>query len=172
MGNKFRLLKVNRSCIIIIMIKYAALAFLIICSIDSSLVYAVNTSQNSGMSIHEAKNTGAADTNLDHKKQELKNPEPFRALSHLVENLTEAEKKEDQKKAYHDGRIETYLPVEIASLCAEYLDPATACTAVSIKNIPKGKLFLNELNRQFVKIPEGFLPPEDSRERKDSSKCL
>ena len=176
------------------MIKYAALALMIICSIDSSLVYAGgnsskpknpdDSSQSSGMSIHEAKNTGEADSGLEHKKEskkkELKNPLPFRPPSFYLKELTEEEKKnklkvkkheeeekQDLKNAYRGGKVEARLPDALATKCAEFLTPPQACLAVARKNLPnKKQLFLNELARQFVKIPAGFLPPEDSKKEK------
>ena len=84
------------------------------------------------------------------------NPIPFQAALGAKKELTEAEEKIDLKTSYQDGRVETFIHVKtLASLIAEYLDHPTRCIAVSHSSMPYDKSFRAELDRQFVKIPEG-----------------
>lgn len=99
------------------------------------------------------------------------NPMPFRQPSYYLKELSAEEEKDESKKkehkekidqdykaAQHDRRLETFIACdEVVKMIGEYLERPT-CRALARKNQPtKNKIFLAELDRQFVKIPAGFI---------------
>lgn len=92
-------------------------------------------------------------------------------LEESVEDLIN----EDYENAHSRDRLEQYLPDDVVKMCMGYLDHhdpahlALDCPAVAMKNVLDkkfldhknislaDKVFLTELDRQFVKIPEGLV---------------